>query len=220
MPRRPEPEVMDDDAEARAYAAADFADVNQRFVERLLELAGPCEEAFAVDLGAGPADIPIRLLRARPGWRVVAVDASKPMLDIAARGVEAAGLGDCIGLLLADAKGLPVPSSSFDVVFSNSILHHIEDTDALWTEVQRVAQPGALVLVRDLARPDTDEDADRIVREYAGNESELLRQEFRRSLAAAYTPDEVRRQLERAGLDTLQVAMVSDRHLDVFGNLP
>ena len=57
--RQNEPELMDDKAEAEAYARADFAEVNDAFVDRLLELAGPRETAAAVDLGTGPADIPI-----------------------------------------------------------------------------------------------------------------------------------------------------------------
>ena len=36
MERQPEPEAMDRDDEARAYAVADFVDVNQAFVDRLL----------------------------------------------------------------------------------------------------------------------------------------------------------------------------------------
>ena len=39
MPRQPEPEYMDDPAEAEAYAASDFSEVNQAFIDRLLELS-------------------------------------------------------------------------------------------------------------------------------------------------------------------------------------
>jgi len=220
MPREPEPELMDLEEEAEAYARADFAEVNQRFVERLLELAGPRESAEAVDLGTGPADIPIRLVQARPGWRVVAVDASRPMLDLARRDVDVAGLTGNVALLQADAKAIPLPDAVFDVVFSNSILHHLNDANALWGEVKRMAGPGATVLLRDLARPAGPEQARKIVDAYAGHESALLQEEFYRSLLSAYTPGEVREQLDRAGLGGLEVAMVSDRHLDVFGHLP
>ena len=78
MPRQPEPELMDLQAEADAYARADFADVNQAFADRLVALAGHLERARAVDLGTGPGDIPVRLARAMPGWHITAVDASEP----------------------------------------------------------------------------------------------------------------------------------------------
>ena len=47
----------------------------------------------------------------------------------------------------------------------------------------------------------------------------VLRNDFLNSLCAAYRPDEVARQLASAGLERLQVEVVSDRHLIVFGRL-
>ena len=220
MPRRPEPEYMDAGHEADAYAAADFGEVNQAVVDRLLELAGALEHARVVDLGTGPADIPVRLVRARPGWHVVAVDASDAMLRHAQQAIEREGLGHAIDLVLADAKATGLADAAFDVVFSNSILHHITDTDAFWAEVKRIARPGACAFLRDLARPHAAHAARAIVDRYARDETELLREEYYRSLLSSYTVEEVRAQLARAGLGSLQVAMVTDRHLDVFGRMP
>ena len=216
MQREPEPEVMDIDAEAEAYATADFADVNEAFVARLLDLAGPVERVRALDLGTGPGDIVMRLLRARPGWSVLAVDAAFPMLRLA----QQAGEGERAAFWIqSDAKALALPSDRFDVVFSNSILHHITEVDPLWGELRRVARPGALVFLRDLARPADPDAARLIVERYAGSESALLQEEFYRSLLSAYTPEEVRTQLARNGLGMLEVTQVTDRHLDVFGRL-
>jgi len=221
MRREPEPELMDDDSEAEAYALADFGVVNEAFVDRLLELTVPLagEVVEAVDLGTGPGDIPIRVSRKRPSWQIVAVDASAPMLSHARRAAIDAGVGDRIRWELADAKETHLPDGAFDVVFSNSILHHVNEAGAFWAEVRRLAKPGAICLLRDLARPASKEDALDIVQRYASAESNLLQEEFYRSLLSAYTVEEVRRQLGRASLTGLEVAMVSDRHLDVSGRL-
>jgi len=218
--RIPEPEYMDDAEEAAAYAEADFAQVNQAFAGRLAELSPPGEELRAVDLGTGPGDIPIRVARLRPRWTIFAVDAASAMLDLARRAVQEAGLEERIVLVKADAKGTGLEESSFDVVFSNSIIHHITDTASLWGEVKRLGKPGALVFFRDLARPPGAQEARAIVEEHAGDQSELLKEEFHRSLLSAYTVEEIRSQLEAAGLGNLQVTMVTDRHLDVIGHLP
>lgn len=236
MRRIPERELMDLPAEVDAYAAADFSKVNQAFVQRLVELAGHLQTAEALDLGTGPGDIPVRLLRTlrqgRPGarWTVTAVDASAGMLACARRLVEREGLmghdardmqdgpaGSRIHLVQADAKQLPFADASFDVVFSNSILHHINDAASFWGEVRRVARPGAIIFLRDLALPGSAEDARRMVQLHAGGESALLHEEFYRSLLAAYTVDEVAQQLRAAGLEGLAAAMVTDRHMDVTG---
>jgi ubiquinone/menaquinone biosynthesis C-methylase UbiE len=219
MLRRPEPEYMDDPAEALAYAEADFAEVNQAFAERLCEVAGPVDGLAAVDLGTGPADIPVRILRLRPGWRITCIDASPAMLEHAREVVGAAGMADRVSLVLADAKQTGLPGGAFDVVFSNSILHHLMDTDAFWEETKRLGRPGALVFLRDLARPASAEEATAIVDRHAGEESGLLKEEFHRSLLSAFTVEEIQTQLARAGLEQLTVRMVTDRHLDVFGRL-
>src|SRR5437867_2197984 len=127
MDRQPEPELMDLPDEALAYANADFDEVNSAFVARLLELSDDLVEARALDLGCGPADITVRVAAARPLWQITAVDGSPAMLDIARRAVAAAGVSDRIALLRADAKASGLPARSFDVIFSNSLLHHVSD---------------------------------------------------------------------------------------------
>lgn len=222
MKRRPEPERMDLPDEVAAYVAADFSDVNERFVGSVLELVADRTLAIlrVVDLGCGPGDISIRLAAARPGWRVVALDASAHMLEAASRAACAAGLAGRIQIVRADAAATGLAHGSLDIIVSNSLLHHARSAGNLWAETRRLAAPGAAILFRDLARPATAKAASRIVARYAAGESDLLRKEYYRSLLAAYTPEEVRSQLDRAGLRGLDVAMVSDRHLDAFGRLP
>lgn len=230
MQRQPEDEVMDIGEEVVAYAKADFSEVNQAFVDSMLELyrqrrPADTQAVRAVDLGTGPADIPIRLARtlALAGelahWHIVAVDASGPMLDHAERTIDQLGLAGCIELVLADAKGTGLSAQSFDVIFSNSILHHINEPVQFWREIKRMARSGAMVFLRDLARPESPQAAQAIIDKYASAETPLLQQEFYRSLLAAYTVEEVQGQLASAGLAGLAVRMVTDRHLEVTGVL-
>ncbi len=219
VPRQPEPETMDLPEEVAAYAHADFAEANQAFAERLVSLGGGLEKPRCVDLGTGPADIPIRVARMRPQWRITAVDTSPPMLGFARHAVDQAGLTGTIELMLTDAKSTGLKGKTFDVIFANSILHHINDTLRLWGEVKRLGRKGTLVFLRDLTRPDGMEAARQIVTRYAAEESDLLQREYLRSLMAAYTPEEVRGQLEAAGLSHLKVEQASDRHMDIFGRL-
>src|SRR5687767_11855605 len=119
MPRVMEPEVMDGKAQAEAYAAADFSEVNESFARELLRRHPALARGSVLDLGCGPADIPLRLARLAPGAAVTAVDASPAMLALARAAVSEAGLGDRIRLLEARLPGLPLPERSFDGVVSN-----------------------------------------------------------------------------------------------------
>ena len=219
MNRIPEPEVMDDPAQAVAYAGADFAQVNQAFVDRFRAAFPEFAAGRVVDLGCGPADIPIRLARALPAAHITGVDASAPMLALAREAVAAAGLADRIALVEGRLPGLPLPDGGFDAVLSNSLVHQLPEAAPFWQEVRRLGRPGAAILVVDLFRPEAPEAAQAIVGTYSGDEDPLLKRDFYSSLCAAFTPAEVTAQLRAAGLGHLQAQVVSDRHWAVAGRL-
>ena len=86
--------------------------------------------------------------------------------------------------------------------------------------MREVAKPGALVLIMDLMRPASAGWAAALVETYASGETDVLKEGFRNSLFAAFEPAEVSAQLKAAGLDRqLEVYVVSDRHLAVWGRL-
>ena len=62
-------------------------------------------------------------------------------------------------------------------------------------------------------------DAQRLVRLHAPDAPAILRRDFYNSLRAAYTADEVSRQLAACELAPLTVEVLSDRHLLVSGRL-
>jgi SAM-dependent methyltransferase len=70
MQRTPEPELMDEAAQARAYAEADFAEPHQAFVRYFRERFADFERGHVLDLGCGPADVTMRFARAYPAVTV------------------------------------------------------------------------------------------------------------------------------------------------------
>lgn len=220
MERVPEPELMDGPEQAAAYAQADFESPNSHFVELFHSHVG-VPAGPVLDLGCGPGDIPLRLARAYADVRVDAVDGAAAMLEHARSALAAApDCADRVRFIRATLPDHGLASGAYDAIVSNSLLHHLHDPSALWDTVKRVAAPGARVLVMDLFRPTDPDAAAGIVATYAAGEPEVLRRDFYNSLFAAFTPDEVRAQLQRAGLDDLDVTTVSDRHLLVQGQLP
>jgi ubiquinone/menaquinone biosynthesis C-methylase UbiE len=220
MQRELEPELMDGGEQAQAYAVADFAEVNQGFVDRFRALYPKITRGRIADLGCGPADIPIRLCRALPEVLVTAVDGANAMLEHARQEVEKGRLEDRIELLLGFIPGALGERRGFDAIISNSLLHHLPDPSVLWREIIRAGRVGAAVLIMDLMRPASKDAARAIVETYAQGERQILKTDFFNSLCAAFTVDEVEEQLRRAGLDgRLRVERASDRHLLVTGTL-
>lgn len=217
MERVLEPELMDDEAQSVAYAKADFSASNQMFVDGFVR-DFPTHLGAVVDLGCGPGDIDIRLVRAAPGIAVTAVDGSQPMLAIAADAIRAAGVESCIRILHGILPDLALDEHTFDAALSKDLLHHLPDPAVLWNEIGRLGRRGAAVYVMDVLRPATRDAAQRIVDAVAPHEDPILREDFLNSLCAAFTVDEVAQQLRDAQLD-LQVAQVSDRHVLITGSL-
>lgn len=223
MHRIPEPEeLMNDSAQAKAYADADFSEANHLFVGLLerLTMAGSVKGRL-LDLGCGPADIPLMLVRRHPQLTIDAVDGAPAMLDLARQ--KLAAHPDDESRIRLVCENLPCPglaAHEYDLITSNSLLHHLADPDVLWQTVASCARPGADILVMDLARPDSVTAVDTLVERYADDAPPVLRRDFRNSLFASYTPTEVGNQLQRAGLNQLAVTQVSDRHLAVAGKMP
>jgi ubiquinone/menaquinone biosynthesis C-methylase UbiE len=207
-----EPEAMDSPEEASDYDAMDHGDVNGRFVADFLELHGPGRGGEVLDVGTGPARIPIALCRADPKVRVLGVDLADSMLDRARENVRIAGLAGRIRCDRADAKVLPYPDGSFEAVVSNTIIHHIPDPSPAFAEMARLVAPGGTLFVRDLARPIDLEELERLVACYAGSEPDAARALFAASLHAALSREEVCERLRGLDLDDEGVAMTSDRH--------
>ena len=219
MQRISEPELMEDPAQALAYARADFSQPHDLFVTLFLERFGTELDGTVLDLGCGPGDICRRLARALPGARIHGIDASRAMLELARADTGQQGLSGRIHYHLGYLPDTQLPQRRYDAVISNSLLHHLKQPAALWQSVQTFARPGAAVLIMDLMRPATRTAASQLVEEYAGGEPQLLQRDFFNSLLAAYRPAEVRLQLEQSGLAELQIETVSDRHFIVFGSL-
>ena len=82
MKRIPEPELMDTDEQARAYAAADFSAAHQSYVTLFSEtFPQRPAKATVLDLGCGPADVTIRFAKANPGYGFVAEKRSRRFLS-------------------------------------------------------------------------------------------------------------------------------------------
>ena len=216
MNRTLEPELMDDPEQALIYAQADFTQENQGFVDRFREYFPDFSEGHVVDFGCGPGDIPVRFARVIPSCRITGVDASAPMVRLAEDAVQQAGLSDRITFRCERFQDLAGVSVA-DAAISNSLVHHVPNPLQFWHKLRLAVKPGSPVLVMDLLRPDSPEEAQAIVDRYAAGTPGILRRDFYNSLLAAFTEDEISAQLARMNLTRLIVDVPDDRHWVVGG---
>lgn len=116
--------------------------LEQESVRRLLELVTPAPHQRLLDIGTGTGAV-LRQLAALPSSpsSVIGVDRSRAMLD------HVPPLPDGWRTEQADARALPYPSSSFDVVTVAYLLHILSETDraSILSEIHRVLCPNGIL---------------------------------------------------------------------------
>ena len=139
------------------------------------------------------------------------------MLLEGAPAVKRAGLHHRIKLIQGVIPDLNLHWKKYQVILSNSLLHHLHNPGVLWQYLKKVAAEDTLVFVMDLIRPESRQKAEMLVNTYCESAPDILRRDFYNSLCAAFTPKEIEQQIEETGLVGLNIDTISDRHLIIYG---
>ena len=216
MKRHPESrQLMDDVAQARAYAESDFTVSHNRFIDLFATAHPEFDGGRVLDIGCGNGDPTLRFIQRFPESAMIGIDGSAPMLELARKAVDEAGLSHRIWFKKMMVNELNYALGPFDALISNSLLHHLDDPMELW-RAARLVKPGGAIFVMDLTRPPSRRAARTLVGEHK-EDPKLMRRDFYVSLRAAFRPEEVRLQLDLAGLNDLHVEVVSNRHMAIHG---
>lgn len=129
--------LLDYDAEADRYDETRGGVPRARAAaDAVLRLVPPGARTL-LDLACGTGLVTERLTR--PGLRVYGADAAPGMARRAGRRVPG-------GVLLADARRLPLPDASVDAVSAVWLLHLVPFADAIVAEAARVLRPGGVLI--------------------------------------------------------------------------
>jgi arsenite methyltransferase len=127
----------------RQYATPSLVEQRRRTLETLVLQPGQT----ALDIGCGPGYLTLEMARqAGARGRIIAVDTSQPMLDIAR--ARCAGLSQ-IEFHLADAAALPCPDASIDIAAAVQVYLFAPDLDVVVRDLARVLRPGGRAVVVD-----------------------------------------------------------------------
>jgi len=220
MKRVLEPELMDDPRQAAAYAgpALDsaywlFMQLFRKYFPRL----NP--QATILDLGCGPAALPLLLAALYHNRRIHCVDGAAAMLELGRSAAQKQGLANRVLFFQGTLPDrLNLPQERYPVIISNSFLHHLADPMVLWNAIHRYSLPRAAILVVDLLRPVSEDQARRLTDIYLPGAPPLLCDDMLRSLRASFTMEEVRAQLLAAELgENLSLAAVSPMQFAAYG---
>ena len=147
-----------------------------------------------LDLGSGAgADVLISARRVAPGGRVIGLDMTDEMLDLARLNAAEAGV-DNVEFLKGYLEDIPLPDRSVDVVISNCVLNLAADKLVVLAEAARVLRPGGRLAISDVI---ADEDMD------ANTRADMAA--WTGCIAGALTQTEFTQALTAAGFSDIEV---------------
>jgi len=136
--------------------------------EAFLHLLPPMTIA---DLGSG--DGGFALLLAQRAERVIAVDSSQKMLDVARDQALRAAVSN-MEFRLGDMEEVPIDDASVDLVFFSQSLHHAAHPERAVREGWRILRPGGRIVILDLAKHRFEEARELYADEWLGfSEAEI-----------------------------------------------
>lgn len=123
------------------------------------------------DLGSGDGGSAVLL--SQNAVRVLGVDSSEKMLDVARDRVQRAGIPN-LEFRLGEMEELPIDDGSVDLAFFSQSLHHAAHPERALREAFRILRPSGRVLILDLAKHRFEEARELYADEWLGfSEAEI-----------------------------------------------
>ena len=143
----------------------------------------------ALEIGPGPGYLGLEWLKSTEGTTLTGLDISADMIVVAERNALEYGLQDRVTYVESRAQRVPFEDGHFDAVFTTGSLHEWTDPMQVMNEMARVLKPGGRYFISDMRR-----DMNPLLKwlMYLGCRPKAMRPGLLTSVAAAYTPAELR----------------------------
>lgn len=212
MIRVPEKELMCNNEQAASYANANFSESNNIFINNTFQHVGIDSHTKLLDLGCGDGEIPI-IISKETDCEITAIDGSQAMLNEFNKKIKKNNVRNIFLHKKLIDHNLFL-GKSFDVIICNSVLHHVSDLSLFWNTIFRLTRKNGIICLMDLIRPKSNKEMDNVLLKHGGKDPVLL-DDFKNSLKAAYTINEVAQQLEGFNNISFNIKLISDRHFFV-----
>jgi ubiquinone/menaquinone biosynthesis C-methylase UbiE len=122
------------------------------FARKIVGSLAPLESGSTiVDLGTGPGILSIELHKLLPQAKIIGIDLSSDMLEIARKNADEVGMSN-FETRLGKAEELPIESNSVNLVVTQSSFHEWEDQRKGLSEIFRILKPGGSLILKDYNR--------------------------------------------------------------------
>jgi demethylmenaquinone methyltransferase/2-methoxy-6-polyprenyl-1,4-benzoquinol methylase len=129
------------------------AGIDTQWRRKAIQQAMACEPHLALDLATGTGDMAILLARRAPDCKIIGLDLSANMLEIAGQKIEKRGLDQQITFQQGDSENMPFDDNTFDVITVAFGVRNFENTLKGLEECYRVLKPSGQLTVLEFSQP-------------------------------------------------------------------
>lgn len=108
---------------------------------------------YLLDVATGTGDFALEALRMLRPRKIIGVDISQGMLDVAAEKIAKKGLRDRFEVTLGDSENLPFATDTFDAVTVAFGVRNFENLEKGLMDICRVLKPGGKAVILEFSKP-------------------------------------------------------------------
>ena len=129
------------------------AGIDTRWRKKAISYLKDIKPQQILDVATGTADVAIMASHLLNPKKIIGIDISQGMLDIAVKKVEKAGLQGSIELLKGDSEAINFNENSFDAVTVAFGVRNFQHLEKGLSEILRVLKPGGKLVVLEFSKP-------------------------------------------------------------------
>lgn len=137
---------------ASSYEKATRMVIDSYYSRVAEEIAAHLPGGIILDIGTGPGYLPLEIAHRSSNVRIIGIDLSLKLIQIARLNAVKAGLSDRLKFQLGNARRLEFEDSAFDMVISTGMLHSLKEPVTVLQEIYRVLKAGKQAWIFDPAK--------------------------------------------------------------------
>jgi SAM-dependent methyltransferase len=176
--------------------------LEDEFAARALTLG--IESGIVLDVGTRVGLSALKIVWHNENLVAMGLDSVGPLVERARETATAWSLNDRCVFQVGDPRNMRFKSGYFDLIVSDGSLHRFDSVVDVFREIGRVLKPKGAILIRDYSRPNRLKMIGRI-QQFTERLGDAMRPQLEQAIQAAYTPEELKRAVDEAGLMDVRI---------------
>ena len=136
---------------ASSYEKATRLVIESYYSQVAEEIASSSATGTMLDLGTGPGYLPVEIVRRKPDIKIIGIDLSKKLIQMAQANAARAGFSRHLQFEVGNSADLRFDDAEFDMVISTGMLHSLKNPVRVLKEIYRVLKRGGQAWIYDPA---------------------------------------------------------------------